>query len=67
MEEEEIGKELFIQTYKTSSCNAQEYHQETNEKFKKMRTAKNNLDKMLWPNVNKEDFKVVCMEKEMAS
>ena len=44
-----------------------EYNQETNEKFKKMRTAKNNLDKMLRSNVNKQDFKMVCMDKEMAS
>ena len=62
-----MGKAFFVQNYKNSTFFIQcpNQHKEETGKVKKLRTAKAILDKIMWSDVKKDEFKVGYMDKEM--
>ena len=55
-----LGKSFFVQAFKENTFYIQclNQHKEEPDKKKKLRTAKTILNKILWSNLNKDEFKV---------
>jgi hypothetical protein len=62
-----LGKAFHVQTYKdfvfVIQCPVQSMQEP--QRVKKLKTAKAVMDKILWSNLNKEDFRVGYIDKNM--